>query len=285
MVKSDDVNIAVTNRAWYRCIEPGEKRETYMFKHCKIWLAILIWGLSLSSAHALGLEVALGGWQQNPSGELAYEATGINDYLDVEDDLKYDDEIRIHGRAKIDMPLFLPNLYLMGSPTEFEGNGLKGVNFSFGGTNFTGSLPFYSKLTFDQYDVALYYGLPFLRTATLDMLNVDIGLNVRIVDLEAEIRQDATSLSEQYDTTLALPQVYLGVQFEPCDWFAAEVEGRGITISDNSVYSLIGRLRFKIFGPAFAAAGYRYDRIDVDEDDVRADFKIQGPFAEVGLKF
>lgn len=256
-----------------------------MLKFRYVWLVIVIWGLSLSAAHAVGFEVALGGWQQNPSGDIAYEATDINDYLDVEDDLDYDDEIRIHGRAKIDMPLFLPNIYLMGSPTEFEGDGVKDFDFNFGGTTFTGSLPFHSKLKFDQYDVALYYGLPFLRTATLDMLNVDIGINVRIVDLDAEVRQDATSTYEQYDTTIALPQVYLGVQLEPCDWFAAEVEGRGITVSDNSVYSLIGRLRFKIFGPSFVAAGYRYDRIDVDEDDVKADFTMQGPFAELGLKF
>jgi outer membrane protein len=229
--------------------------------------------------------VALGGWQQNPSGEISYEALNINDQLDVEDDLDYDDEIRIHGRAKIDMPLFFPNIYLMGSPTEFEGTGEKNVTFNFGGTTFDANVPFYSKLKFDQYDVALYYGLPFLKTATLDMLNVDIGINVRIVDLDAEVRQDATGLYEQYDATIPLPQVYLGVQLEPCDWFAAEVEGRGITISDNAVYSLIGRLRFKIFGPAFVAAGYRYDKIDVDEDDVVADFTMAGPFAEVGLRF
>jgi hypothetical protein len=66
---------------------------------------------------------------------------------------------------------------------------------------------------------------------------------------------------------------------------AVEAEGRGITISDSAIYSLLGRLRFKVFGPAFVAAGYRYDKIDVDEDDVDADFTIQGPFAEVGLKF
>ena len=256
-----------------------------MVKQRKVWLTILVWVLCTSTAHAFGLEVALGGWQQNPSGSLAYEATGINDYLDVEDDLRYDDEIRIHGRAKIDMPLFFPNIYLMASPTEFDGTGEKDVNFSFGGTTFSGSVPFYSKLTFDQYDVALYYGLPFLRTATLDMLNVDIGINVRIVDLEATIRQDGTSLSDEYSATLAVPQVYVGVQLEPLDWLAIEAEGRGISISGNSMYSIIGRLRVKIFGPAFVAAGYRYDDIDVDEDDIKADFTIQGPFAEVGIRF
>jgi len=256
-----------------------------MLKQRKIWLVLLVWAFNMSTAHAFGIEGALGGWQQNSSGYLAYEATGTNDYLDVEDDLGFDDELRIHGRVKVDMPLFLPNIYVMASPTEFEGTGEKNVNFSFGGTNFNGNVPFYSKLTFDQYDVALYYGLPFLRTATLDRLNVEIGLNVRIVDFEAEIRQDTTGVSDDFSQTLAVPQVYVGVQLELLDWLAVEAEGRGITISDNAIYSLVGRLRFKAFGPAFLAAGYRYDKIDVDEDDVDADFTIQGPFAEVGLKF
>lgn len=256
-----------------------------MLKQGTIGVVLLVWALSLSTAHAYGVEAALGGWQQNPSGDLAYKATNSNDYLDVEDDLDYGDELRIHGRVKIDMPLFFPNIYLMGSPTEFDGTGEKDVAFSFGDEDFDANIPFYSKLTFDQYDVALFYGLPFLRTATLDRLNVDIGLNVRIVDLEAEIRQDASGLREDYSETLAVPQIYLGAQLELLDWLTVEAEGRGISISDSSMYSVIGRLRFNMFGPAFVAAGYRYDKIDVDEDDLDAEFTLQGPFAEVGINF
>ncbi|MBI5896188.1 MAG: hypothetical protein HZB24_09375 [Desulfobacterales bacterium] len=71
----------------------------------------------------------------------------------------------------------------------------------------------------------------------------------------------------------------------PVEWLAIEGEGRGITIGDNMMYSLIGRLRFNVLGPAFIAGGYRYDVIDVDEDDLKADFTIEGPFAEVGIRF
>lgn len=256
-----------------------------MLKHCKVWLIVLIWALVSSPAYAIGLEVAAGGWYQEPSGDLSYEAITINDVLDVEDDLNYDGETRLQGRAKIDMPLFLPNIYLVAAPTEFDGDGQKNVNFTFGGETFDGNIPFYSKLTFDQYDIALYYDVPFLRTATLNNLNIDIGINVRIVDLEAEVRQDATGLSEKESATVPIPMVYLGVQFTPLDWLAIEAEGRGIALSDNSVYSLIGRLRFDVFGPVFLAGGYRYDKVDVDEDDVEVDFTIQGPFAEVGFSF
>ncbi|RJQ78566.1 MAG: TIGR04219 family outer membrane beta-barrel protein [Desulfobacteraceae bacterium] len=256
-----------------------------MVKQRTIWLVVLIWVMAASSAHAVGLEAAAGGWYQDISGDASYRADDIFDFLEVDDDLNYDSETRLHGRVKIDMPLFLPNIYLMAAPSEFEGTGLKNVDFDFGDFEFAGNVPFFSKLTINQYDVALYYGLPFLRTATLNTLNIDIGINVRIVDVEAEVRQSATGLSETQDATVPVPLVYIGVQLTPLDWLAIEAEGRGMTISGNSVYSLIGRIRLDIFGPVFVAAGYRYDKVDVDEDDVDVDLDLKGPFAEVGLRF
>jgi hypothetical protein len=35
----------------------------------------------------------------------------------------------------------------------------------------------------DHYDVALYYSIPFLKTATLGIFNIEAGLNARIFDL------------------------------------------------------------------------------------------------------
>lgn len=258
-----------------------------MMKRRTIWLIFLIWALTASSAYALGIEVAAGGWYQDPSGDLSYKAQDIGDTLNVGDDLNYDAQTRVNGRVKIDMPLFLPNIYLMASPTEFDGTGTKNVNFNFGGETFDANVPFYSKLTFNQYDVGLYYGIPLLQTATLDTLNIDIGIDVRIVDLEAEVRQNnaGTILRSKKDATVPIPLVYVGVQLTPLDWLAIEAEGRGMTISGDSIYSLIGRLRLNVFGPVFVAGGYRWDKVDVDEDEVDVDFTIQGPFAEVGLKF
>jgi outer membrane protein len=256
-----------------------------MLRQRILGLILLLWAGSFSSVQAAGIELALGAWRQNPSGDFSYEAVGSEDLLNVEDDLRYDTENRLQGRVKIDMPAFFPNIYLMASPTEFEASGQKDADFTFGDQTFQGFTPFHSKFTFNQYDVALYYGVPFIRAATLGKLNIDLGINVRIVDLEAQVRQESTSLEERYDIALAIPQVYLAAQLTPVEWLGIEGEGRGIAINDNAMYSLIGRLRFRLFGPAFIAGGYRYDIIDVDEDDVVADFSIQGPFAEVGLKF
>lgn len=250
-----------------------------------LWLVLLIWSISLTSAQAIGLEAAAGVWQQTPSGDLSYKAESVGDVLDIDDDLNYDAETKMQLRAKIDLPLFLPNIYLLAAPAEFEGDGEKSVSFTFGDETFDADAGFHSKLTYNQYDVGLYWGLPFIQTATLGKLNVDVGLNLRFLDLEAQLDQPDTGISEKQDATLVVPQLYVGVQIEPVDWLAIEAEGRAISISDNNLYSLIGRVRFKVFGPAFAAVGYRQDHIDIDEDDIDAEFDIQGPFIEAGLKF
>ena len=150
----------------------------------KLWMIIsmafllVIGGATVS--YAVGLEFAVGGWKQSPKGGISFDALGVNDILNLEDDLNYSDETRLFGRLKIDMPLWIPNIYLAATPMEFEGNGQKNVDFKFGDVTFQGNVDFYSKLTLDNADVTLYYGLPFIETATADILNVEVGLNVRV---------------------------------------------------------------------------------------------------------
>ncbi len=230
-------------------------------------------------------EIAAGAWLQSPEGVISYKALSADDLIDLEKDMRYDDETRFHGRIKMELPLFLPNIYLVAAPMEFEGTGQKDVNFTFGDENFSASTDFYSKLRLDQYDIGLYYGLPFVKTATTGMLNVDLGINVRIADLEARIRQDATGLSEKKSVTLPIPMVYAAVQLTPLEWLVLEAEARGISYSGNSLYSLTGRVKWMVFGPVFVSAGYRYDKVEIDEEDIEADIEFSGPVFEAGFKF
>ena len=237
-----------------------------------------------TSAGAWGVEFAVGGWAQDPSGTLGYDVLSSDDLLDVERDLKYDTENQVSGRLKIDMPLFLPNIYLMATPMAFKETGQKEGGFKFGDIVFDPG-PFESETVLDHLDAALYYGIPLLETATFDKLNIDIGLNVRIYDYELMIRQEATGLLESKSGTLPMPMVFVAVQFRPIERLSLEAEGRGISYSGNDVYSLIGRIKFQIAGPLFVAGGYRYDKAEIDEEDVLADIEISGPFLEAGFSF
>ena len=139
-------------------------------------------------AASAGMEIAVGLWYQDPSGYMGYKG----ETLSVENELKYDDETKPYGRLKINTPLALPNIYLMATPMKYEGRGEKNLNFTFGDVTFNGSVPFDSKVKLDHYDIGLYYGLPFLKPLTLNMLNVDIGIDARVVDFKAEVNQQST---------------------------------------------------------------------------------------------
>jgi outer membrane protein len=197
----------------------------------------------------------------------------------------YDSEWQVMGRLKIDVPI-LPNIYLMATPMKFDGQGQKNVQFKFGGETFNASVPFYSEVQLDHYDVALYYGIPFLGIATLGKLNAEVGLNLRIIDFSAKVEQSTLGRSESVSKTIPVPMIYAGVQIKPIGLIALEAEGRGIAYSSNAYYDLIGRIKVKPFGPVFVAGGYRYEKIKIEDiSDIYSDIEFSGPFVEVGVSF
>jgi outer membrane protein len=261
-------------------------------KCVKTWLAggLLILALAPATASAIGIEAALGVWNQNPVGDISFKAGSANDNLNIKDNLRYSDETKITGRVKIEMPLFIPNVYLMATPTEFNGTGIKNTTlptFQFGNVAFDANVPFTSKLKLDHYDIGLFYGVPMLKTATAGVLNVEVGLNARIIDFKAEVTGTANgqTTTESKALTIPVPMLYAGVQVTPVKWFAAEGEIRGIAYGGNHYFDLIGRAKFKPYGPFFAAVGYRYDKVKIDVDDVKADATFSGPFGELGVEF
>jgi outer membrane protein len=243
----------------------------------------------VSMTHAAGVEMAVGGWWQDITGKLSYKALDTSDLIDLEEDLSFDDEAKIFGRIRIDTPAFAPNIYLVGAPAEFDGTGSKSVTLKFGDTTYNADTALTSKVRAIQYDIGLYYGLPFVRTATTGKLNIDVGLNVRIADLEVEITgtSGTNTVTERENLLVPVPMLYLALTFAPVDAIVFEAEGRGISVGDDVFYSITGRLRFQLTGPLFIAGGYRLDKLDVDDDDdeLITDIELAGPFVELGLKF
>jgi len=246
--------------------------------------ALLIFFLIIpfGSASALPLvdaEIALGGWMYSPEGFAGYKGTD----LDLEDDLGYEDETGITGRFRMELPLLLPNVTFMTTDLTYEGDSKRGAGFEFGGKTFAADTEFSSKLSLDHHDIAVSFSLPLLNLASLGKLQADLGVNLRLMDIEAEITQNG--LNESKDMTVPIPMGYAYLRLEPVSGIALEAEARALAVGDNNMTSIIGRARYNIFGPVFVAGGYRVEKIDIDEEDVKIDTDFKGPFFEAGFKF
>jgi outer membrane protein len=257
----------------------GGAMKKWSFFACAI-LSILLFIIP-GTVFAAKFELAAGIWNQDPSGDFSYKGDSLN----VKDDLGFGEETRFLGRAKIEILLGLPNVYLMVTPMKFDGAGSKNQQFIFNNKTFQANIPFTSSLQFDQYDIVLYYGLPFLKIATAGVFNIDLGIGAKIIDSKAAIDQPDTGLSESKSLTIGVPTVYVGAQANPVKLIGFEAEGKAGIYNSSHYYDLIGRLKIRPVGPLFIAGGYRYEEVKLDASGVKGKVTVKGPFVEAGLEF
>ncbi len=245
---------------------------------------LALFSVPVNSAFALlGVEAGIGYWNQSPSGTLGYKPLTSTDILDLKNDLNLGDKSQVFVRAKVELPLVLPNVYFMATPMSFEGSNTLNRSIKFGDQIFNVSTPVSSKLTLDHYDLALYYPIPGLKTATLGILNIELGLDGRQINFEGTLSQGGITSSKK--TTFFIPMIYAGIQVKPISALSIEAEIRGLSDGSDHYYDYIGRLKVMPFGPLFISGGYRAEELKLDKEDVKADVKFSGPFAEIGVNF
>jgi outer membrane protein len=250
-------------------------------KRIWVWMPIICLSLSVLSSQsgAMGLEAAIGVSYQDFQGGLA----NSGDSLDLNNELRFSRAVQFLGRIKIDMPLTIPNLYLMATPMHFDGTATGNRSFKFGSQTFDAGIPFSSTLKLDHYDLALYYGVPFVKEATLGIINFEAGLNIRLFDLKTQVTQMARSESNSFN--LLVPMAYLGLQVKPMKTFSLEGEFRWIAYNSNHYYDLIGRVKYNFSSLAFVSIGYRQEEISMDQSDIKMNVRFSGPQVEVGFQF
>ncbi len=227
-----------------------------------------------------GVEAGLGYWNQSPSGTLSYKG----EPLDLRNDLNFGDKSQVFARVKVELPAVFPNVYFMATPMSFDGTSQLTRQITFGDVTFSANETLQSKLTMDHYDLALYYPIPLLKTATLNTLSIELGLDVRYIKFDSTITGSVSGVSSK-NTNIYIPMIYAGILVSPISSFSIEGEFRGFVEGTKHYYDYIGRLKVMPFGPLFISAGYRSEQIKIDESDVKADANFKGPFIEAGVSF
>lgn len=250
----------------------------------KLLCAVILAGLAMAPAmaEAYWVDISAGYWNPEPSGGISYNLLGaFNDKADLERDMGFEKEGFAQVRAKVDLPLL--NIGVQATPMEFTGRKTLVNNITFGGNTYATSTTVDTKMIMDHYDVALFWALPFLSTASAGTLNVELGLNARMLDFEVTISEGATWTTKAVSPTI--PMLYVGAQITPTDSFGIEAEYRGLSMDDNSYTDMMAKVRWNPVPVFYISAGYRSESLEIDEEGVVSDMEFKGPFAELGLRF
>jgi len=251
---------------------------------------------ALSQALPFKVSVFAGGVEQDPSGIVSYKALSSTDYLDLKNDAHFSQKTQPYIGVRItnNLPI-LPNLKLDYMPMKFSGSGTLNRQITFGGTTYQANANFNLNAKMNRFDILAYYHLPFISTATKDMLKVRLGLNVRIVDFSesftgTEVNTNQT-VTESKSLTVPVPMGHVGVTFSPIKQVSLVGDVNYVSYGSNNYYNYNAGLRlspvglFKSAIVPFIQVGYRYEKLKIDQSSVYADVKVKGPYALIGVEF
>jgi outer membrane protein len=259
----------------------------------KFLLVAVVLFASTQASSAVTIEGGIGGWKEDPTGWVEYKgsaaSTGgtVKTHVDLEDDLHLSDKTKASGWFEIEhgLPL-LPDVRIQYTPMSFSGSGKVSGSFTFGDIEVNGKDSVESKLETNQIDVTLYYHLPFLRTVSSGKVDLKAGVNVKVIDGYVKVRDITKGQEESKSATIPVPMAHLSGKIRPVDLIALEFSGNWIGYSGSQFYETIGELKVYPVENLFVGAGYRYQRLKIDDiSDLSTDIKVKGMFVEAGFRF
>ncbi len=245
-------------------------------------------------ANALSISGSVGFLNESPSGYINYHNAGASDNVDVKNNLGFSSKTKPWVRLKLNtsgIPI-IPNLEFDYLPMKFDGTA-SNQTFTYDGYTFNGTVS--STLKADHYDIFAYYHLPFIQTASKGVLNPKLGLGVRIVDFKADVSGQVMggsyqTVSKSY--TVPIPMVYAALDVRPTSAIEGDFHVKGVGYGSNLYYDVVGEAKlYPVFiknglgNHLFVGAGYRYEELKIDASSIKTDFKVDGPFGEIGVVF
>jgi len=239
-------------------------------------LAMSVLLSSLSMGDIIGGEINLGFYSHSPSGTATYDG----DTVDVEKDLKWEDEGDIFVKAYLEHPLpLLPNIKVGYTNFSHEGSGTINESFRWGGEIFSVNDRLDTSFEMDMYDFTLYYEI-------LDnWLNADVGLNVKYLDGTIDV--SSTLQDESTDFSLPIPMIYAKARVDiPTTDLSFQAEGNYVTYDGHTLYDLEVGARYEFMLGVGVEAGYKTLHLTIDEiDDTSLDTDFSGAYGKLVWDF
>jgi len=222
----------------------------------KVLLALCAGSVLVSASTIAGFGIEAEYYLPEAKGDFRYTDGGVttNTHFNGDDDSSY--QVGIYFEHPV--PL-LPNIRADFTPeTSFTGTD------SIAGTNM---------VKFSQIDTTFYYEL-------LDnVVDFDIGLTGKFIDGEV-----TGTTNQSFDVVIPMLYVGAGVKI-PLVPLRIDADVKYVGYSGNSIRDVRFKAVWEVLAGLEAVAGYRYESLKLDENDIYSTLKIQGPFIGVGYRF
>jgi hypothetical protein len=263
-------------------VADNPKRGAYVKRIFLLFICCLpFFGIVLPvSAFELGIRGNY--WFPKLSGEVRADNAGVvGTELDLKDDLHMDSNS--YPVIEVFSGIGKHHLSLAFYHLDYDGDTVLTKDINFNGELFHANERVISNLKYDNYDVIYRYDLIDLENL---LAGGSLGLVARmtVFDGSASIASAAVTTRENF--TAPIPMV--GANFHVGllkDLIELRVLVSGVEYRDNTAFDGQAEISLTPFPFLDIHGGYRFLKIDVDQDDVKLDFDNSGLYVALTLSF
>ena len=258
------------------------KMGVYMKRMFLISICFLaVFGIVLPvSAFELGVRGYY--WFPELSGVIRVDDAGIvGTELNLENDLGVDNES--YPVTEVFAGIGKHHLSLACYKLDYDGDTVLTKDIYFNGELFQVNDRIASSIEYDNYDVMYRYDLIDLENF---LAGGSLGLVARLMVFDGSASMASATVTTKEDFTAPIPMV--GANFHVGilkDLIEARVLVTGIGYSDNKVFDGQAEISLTPFPFLDIHGGYRFLKIDVEEDDVKLDFENPGFYVALTVSF
>ena len=246
-----------------------------------LWPALSWAEFDLFNAEDYNIEVEGRYWKPKLDANIKVVESGLGTEFNAVNDLGFDEE-KGFGEGRLQIKIFNRHKFNFSYlPLKWDGDKVLTRTIQFAGQTYTAGTRVQSEA-----DLKLFKG-----GYELDLIVSNYGflggtLDVLVTDVHVQLKAPSLALDEKEAFTVPIPMVGLIARITPIKWVNLTARASGLPMgSYGHVFDAEAYLEINPIKYVGISAGYRYFSFLAEYDENKLDFKLDGPFAALKVRF
>ncbi len=220
-------------------------------------------------------------WMPKLASTVRIVENNVGTDINVIDDLGFDDSKKF-GEGRLQVKFARKHKFNFSFlPLSWEGDKNITRDIAFGGQTFPAGANVQSKARLDLYKAGYEYDFLLGKAGFLGG-----AIDVLVVKVDVELKAPAVAITEKEDKTIAIPMIGLIGRVYPIQWVNLTGKVSGMPLgSYGYVIDAEASLTINPVKYVGISGGYRYLQANLKYDNNLSDFKLNGPFVALSVRF